>query len=182
MMAVWPERAVQNRHDLLASALVYVLLKVILSVWVGLVMMGQGGLSPQEMSSESEPTPGIFMLALVMLGVTVWAFRFLWLYIPVALGFGMRDFIRAFKGFASSYYMIGLWVLCFTPLAVVMMVCSEGVALVIPGAHEEQPSVLYVQTMAIFQAVMDYVISLVSSVGMAYGIYAVLTGRKPDKT
>ncbi|MCC6598064.1 MAG: hypothetical protein IT559_04685 [Alphaproteobacteria bacterium] len=160
--------------SLRAAAIVYALIKLALSFLIGMAFLGQGEgvitASPPEGGSQT------LILAVMLLILVGWSFRFLWLYVPVALGYGMGEFARRFKGFLSSVNMLGLWILCFTPLAMVLILFSEILGHIIPGAQGELPSVLYLQVLAVVQAVMDYVISLVASIGMAYGISSVLGG------
>ncbi len=160
------------RDRVYPSAGVYVLLKLVLSFVMGMVFLGQTLDIPQETQAPAGGAVWILVAGLIV--CTLWAFRLLWLYVPVALGYSMRSYLKGFRGWRASYDMMGLWVLSFIPLVLVMIVCSEILALLVPGAHDEPPSVIFSQILAVFQAMADSLITLVSSLGMAYGIHSVL--------
>lgn len=155
-----------------AGMIVYVLIKLLLSFVVGMTLAGQAGM-PDPRTTPAGPDYASLLLAGGILAGMIWVFRFLWLYVPVALGYGIEEFARRFRGFSSSFYMIGLWILCVTPPGLTLIFLSEGLAQVIPGARGEPPSVIYLQIMAIMSAFADYAISLVSSIGMAYAVRSV---------
>lgn len=159
-----------------AGAIVYALIKLLLSFVIGMTFMEHADVASSQAAS-SGPDPQILMLAILILAGMVWVFRYLWLYVPVSLGYGIEDFSRKFKGFSSSLSMIGLWILCFTPLAFLLILCSEILGHLIPGARDDLPSIVYLQAMAVVQAFFDYAISLVSSIGMAYGIRSVFNNE-----
>lgn len=167
--------ALRDSPAIRAAVIVYVLTKLALSFVVGVTFMGPAP-SPSSASGPGQEASLLIVATLILAGV-VWVFRFLWLYVPVALGYGVEDFSRRFKGFSSSFRMIGLWILCFTPLALALVLCSEILGRLIPGAQDDLPSVIYLQAMAIVQAVADYAISLVSSIGMAYGVQSVFNNE-----
>lgn len=159
-----------------AGAIVYVLIKMFLSFIAGMTFAGNADMAASQ-PAPSAPNPQTLFLAILILAGMVWIFRFLWLYVPVALGYGIEEFLRKFKGFSSSLQMIGLWVLCFTPLVLLMILGSEILGAVIPGARDDLPSIIYLQAMAVLQALADYAISLVSSIGMAYGVRSVFNNE-----
>jgi len=58
---------------------------------------------------------GVAFLTLFILFMTVWVFRYLWLYIPAAVNVPLRDFIRKLNGLSTSFLALGLWLVCFLP-------------------------------------------------------------------
>ncbi len=159
-----------------AVAGVYVFLKLVMSFAMGLIFSGQALQAPPP---SSEPA-GLVVWLIVggMLAGTLWGFRLLWLYVPVALGYQMRAYLKALKGWRASYDMIGLWILCFVPWVLAMIVVSEIVAFVVPGAHGDSPSALFAQILAMLQACVDTLITMVASIGMAYGIDQVMKKKE----
>ncbi|MEZ5814504.1 MAG: hypothetical protein R3E13_07305 [Alphaproteobacteria bacterium] len=146
-----------------ASMIVYVLLKMGLSVLGGIMFNGVQGLP-----EGPPPDPGFdtFVVVLAMLGFVVWAFRFLWLYVPVVMGRGMIEFVRRFRPFMSSFSFLGVWGMCFVPPLLLLMLFSQISGTLAAGS-----------ILAAFQAVIDYFMVLSSSIGVAYGVYSVFKGE-----
>ena len=61
--------------------------------------------------------PDIFMLLLsTALGIVIiWGFKFLYIYIPLAVDIPIKSFLFRLKGITSSLYMIGAWLICYIP-------------------------------------------------------------------
>ena len=157
-----------------ASMIVYVLTKLMLSFVLGSTFNAQGELPA---ATPPEPSLQIFFMAMMMIVFMLWSFRFLWLYIPLVLGCQPIDFLRRFQAFSSSFYMVGVWVLCFVPLMIAMVVVSEFMSMVLGGLGFDQDSVVFKSGLAVIQAIIDYAMSLVSSIGIAFGIYSVFKGE-----
>src|SRR5205814_116453 len=67
-------------------------------------------------------------LALLVIGTAVfslWAFRYLWFYIPAALSYELRSCVRALKGFGTSIYMILTAIVCFLPVTVLQYMIAS---------------------------------------------------------
>jgi hypothetical protein len=165
-----------RKRDALAGAIVYTLVKLGLSFLLGMTLEGQG--------IEAAPAPGqgsplfAFGIAVVMLGFAVWAFRFLWVYVPVALGYGIEDYLRGFKTPALWFSMVGLWLLCFVPFALGLLATLQILAAIIPAGAGAGVPALFMNAAGIAQAVFDFFVSLVSSLAMAYAVISVMEGRK----
>ena len=166
-----------DRRLTLASAIIYTLIKLVLSLAMSTAMSGPdvAGASTEQGAG----SVGAFGLAALLVVAMVWCFRYLWMYIPVALGFGLSGFFARFNKFSISLPMIGLWVLCFVPFAIGLLLCLEVIRMVFHPVASEAPSLVYLSAMAVAQAIFDFGVSLVSSVGMAYGIVAAMNGAGP---
>ena len=157
-----------------ASMIVYVLTKLMLSFVVGSTFNAQEGLPDTQ---PPDPSLQIFFMAMMMLVFMIWSFRFLWLYVPFILGCHPIDFLRRFQAFSSSFYMIGVWILCFVPLIIVMVAVSELMSMILGGLGLDQDTIAFKSGLALIQAVIDYAMSLISSIGIAFGIYSVFKGE-----
>jgi len=164
--AIAPEKMQQN---LQAAAIVYLLTKMAMSFLTGMGVEGQNAM-PE--TPPPEPSMQMFAMAVILLLLMIWAFRFVWLYVPVALGYTPGYFVKQFKGFSSSFYMAGVWILCFVPLALVMILAAETLGMVLPQGEGEKSMSMKIGLAGI-QAVIDYGMALISSVGVAYGVYSV---------
>ena len=166
----------QNRSNaILAAAIIYVLTKLALSFLTGMTMFE---MQKADVSTQAEPTMGMFLAACAALAFVIWAFRFTWLYVPVALGLSLQGFIKRIKAFMTSIYMIGLWLLCFVPLALVLILASEILSSLFPGIDSDTPSAAYTYLMLCVQVMMEAAVMIISSVGMAYAVREIFDGRE----
>lgn len=170
---VRPLKDYEEKNAVMASMILYVLFKIILSVFAGLVFSGPIRDMP-EATQVSAPEPGLAMFIASSLFVVfmIWIFRFFWLYVPVALGFSVKHFFKKIMPFSASFYMLGLWAMCFIPPGLVLLVVSGFVDGVLPAAPEAQNIAHgpHAYASAIMYAVFDYATVLIASVGMAYGV------------
>jgi hypothetical protein len=179
----WPDH--QNapgfRPDprpVLAGILAYTLMQFILRGLVALAVSG-GAAAGQSagMAQTPQPDPIAFALAGGMLLVALWSFRYLWLYIPASLGIGLVAFLSAIRGFPASFSMIGVWIVCFLPF---MMALGVVAGLVLsPWRSGDEVPLLVDGGMTAIQAVLDTMISLVSTAAMTYGIRQIFGAPKP---
>ncbi len=154
-----------------ASMIVYVLIKLMLSFVVGSTFEGQQAMPD---APAPEPTLQMFALAVMMILVLIWAFRFLWIYIPIMMGRSVTEYLVRFRAFSASFPLLGVWVLCFVPVVLFMIVISEFWGMFTGALGFDTKSIVFETGMAIIQAFIDYALALVSSIAIAYGMYSVL--------
>lgn len=166
-----PDSEADFKRRVLSSALIYVLLKLILSFLAGITFMDMQSAADH---TPAEPGPGLFFMSTMLIIFLVWSFRFLWLYIPVLLGKTPIEFLIKIKPLSSSLYMLGLWVMCFVPIGLGLIAVSELISGLFPttATGDDLPA-LKKYLSGIFQAAFDYVMVLVSSLGMAYAISSI---------
>lgn len=146
-MAVWGDNTrTLKMHDgaelapteavraLRAGIITFVILKLVGAAVSGLAM--ENGM---EDMLYGDPVGGSSLIALAgasgLLIVTLWAFRLLWLYVPAALGYSLRGYMAAMRGFKSSFQIVALWLMCFIPLFVVMIMALEFLNGAFPNAN-----------------------------------------------
>lgn len=112
---------------------------------------------------------------------SIWGFRLLWLYVPVAMGYPMRLFLQKFRGFGASFPMIGTWIICFAPIGVALVIVSQILAVVLGVEGTGERNLIYMNISGLVQVFLDFVMSLVSSLGMAYAFRTVLEGGKKPR-
>lgn len=152
---------------IMAGTIIYVLTKLVISLISGLAMQANESFVNQEVV---EPTNFGFLTALLVVAFTIWAFRFLWLYIPAALDFPMRDFVYRIRAFKVSILMIATWLLCFIPLALIFLMISELLTSFFPLTDAGEIPDAFKYIMIGFQAILEMLIAIVSSVAMAFGL------------
>jgi hypothetical protein len=147
-----------------SGAVMYALIKFLMA---GILSAATGNDVLQEIErSTEEPTTQEVISALVMLALTIYGFRFLWLYILLAVNVRTADIVRLLKGISLSLYMIGAWVLCFLPLFMVL----AGVSGTLMGGYldGEMPLSAKIALMGT-QAVFDTVIAILTTASIAFG-------------
>ncbi len=170
-------QADERARGIMAAALVYTLTKF-LSTGVLAVFYGGG---PGDVPETAAPAPppeatAIQLTALAMVGILAmaWSFRFFWLHIPAAINISMYRFLRLLRGFSTSFYLVGTWLLCFVPI-VLIMISLTGLLLLPYDPAEKLPS--HVNFMVIgIRAVLETVIALVSTAAIAYAFRKIADG------
>ena len=160
----------------MASMIIYVLTKIVLSLIIGIpyaidpaAMTGEKG-SNFEGGGHIGSLIGASLIVLFM----AWAFRFLWLYIPPLLNISLEAFLKRIKAIKTSFYMLALWVICFLPLLLIMVICIDIISLPFPKPPEGELMGMEQKYIVTFiNAIFDYVIALITSIGMAYGIASI---------
>lgn len=185
-------------RDLMAATITYVLIKLTLAFVAGMTFLQSGaaalggasddgavseGVSAESLSDASatastipEASPGMFFLMLGTLVFMIWAFRLMWLYVPIAMGRSAGAFLNRAPQYSLSFTMIGTWLLCFVPMGIVLMLIYEVLASAL-GHSLEAPSALLPVLLLPVQSSIEIVIALVSSVAMAYGIQQIFDNK-----
>ena len=164
----------QARHyfdDVIAAMIVFVLVQLALAFVVGSTMAS----IPQEAASIEQPAPSAqtFMMAMGAIAFMIWAFRFAWFHVPLAMGIPLKAFMERIGSFSSSIPMLGCWFMCFLPIAFVMMLVSRGVLLVVPqieGGDNMLPTLL----LFMLQGGFEMVINVVAGISMSYGFKSLM--------
>ena len=149
-------------------AIIYVLLKLALSF-----VMGTSMPSPEELSSPAstpEPSLAMFVITVILLGFLIWAFRLLWIYVPVALNISVGEYTRRFSAFKDSFPLMGVWLFCFVPSGLVLVMVLSLVQAVFPVV-EGAANYPHHAANSIVQAVIDTAMVVLASLGIAFGIH-----------
>lgn len=178
-------------RDLTAATIVYVLIKLTLAFVSGMTLHNMGaevlgagvdgaaaveqiaapeqGAAVEQAAAAPEGSAMMSFLMLSSLVFVIWAFRLLWLYVPVALGIPVFKFLARIPDYAVSFRMMGAWLICFLPFGILMLMVYQvlGEAL---GHSVESPSAVFPLLLLPVQAAIELVIALVSSVTMAYAV------------
>ena len=167
-----------DRQSVSAAIILFVLVKLVVAVFAGL--MSQPAMA--DLPEQNMPSDGMmFLAAAFTMLVLLWTFRFLWLYVPAAMGIPPGLFLRKIQGLQLSLYMLALWMLCFVPIALILLLVSNLLAGLFPP-DGDVPARLYLYGMAIGQAVIEMTITLVSSIAMAHAVAQIMTGKPQQET
>ncbi|MBL8639008.1 MAG: hypothetical protein JNK24_01505 [Alphaproteobacteria bacterium] len=132
-------------RGILASILVYVFFGLVSSVLVYLMstmlvvpVVGDGQQAEiSQAAADASLSPLLSLLTLVagvglMIGA-FWSFRLVWLYIPFAVLYPLRDYLYQVRGFMSSLRYIVLFFCCMAPASFVMMMVVRLIFTILGG-------------------------------------------------
>ncbi len=169
----------ERYRAIMAAVAIYMLTKLVASLFAGTMMAAQ---EIEKMPGMPEPQGSVFVTSAMILIFMLWAFRFFWLYVPAAMGISIAAFLKIIQSYSTSFYILGLWLLCFVPLAAVLVGIAKTLMAVFPGATEGHPSAVYLVVMAGVQAGLELLIAMTSGVAMAYAVRSLFTrgsGKPP---
>jgi hypothetical protein len=182
----WPFRPSGNRavdealladraYGVMAGTLFYVVIKFLLAGFVGIITVSQyvaqGDLDVAQAQGNMDGTGPALLLALLCIFLTLWGFRLAFLYIPAAAGIGTQIITRSPKSFLLSVQIMGIWLICFLPYALIAFYMSSALL-------ANDPAGTAVQILAtLVQVFMDTLISITTTAALAWGIRGMMTDR-----
>lgn len=160
-------------RGVMGGAVAFALIQLLIGGWFALLVTfvpmnfdappSQTDLSPQEA-----------VAACVLLGLALYAFRFLWLYVPAALGAPLRSAAtRLSHGFLISFRLLGMWLLCAVPVMLAMQLLL-AVALALAGPDGVSGMTAAVSVVA--KVILDIVKNLLCAAVAAFAFHQ-LFGR-----
>lgn len=165
-----------NRRTMSAGTVMYVLIQLVYVMIIALIV-SEPVSDFIRLPEEAEFSPVRAVLSLVFLLVTLWSVRLSWLYVPLAMGFGLRRYLRMFRSMVVSFHMIGVTLLCSVPLGLVLIVLAE---VLIPSSIQtaEEVGVMSRIILSVFENVAEVAYAAFASAAMVFALYPVLSGRK----
>ena len=133
-------------------------------------------LSPDMLNGSGPNMAEMFVDAVLMFAIVVsmiWVFRLFWLYIPAAMGVSMRYFLHTIRGLSSSILLFVTWFSCRFPTIIVMNLVAKIFLLMFPDG-----SAGFILLEAVLRSVADVVIVTVTTIGLTFGIFAILSPVK----
>lgn len=137
----------------------------------GPVKPGTGeGASITDVAAQAQSSPYTAVAGIVMIIVTIWLVRYLWLYIPAAAGFSGRAYLKRVGGLAGSARLLGAWLICSVPVQVGFIIVATVLLAPLLGLGPQglSPSGQFI--MNAFRVVVDMVMALIVTAGMAFVI------------
>jgi len=168
-----------QKNALFATAIMFTLIKLVSAFLAALAL--ENGLAEfqvnTENSDEIEPNLSIVLLAIAMFVAGLWAFRLIWLYVPIAMDIASTQFLKSIKPFGSSFYFMGIWMICSFPIMMVLGFSIQFVGLI---GSVEANSFSVVQHIIIhaMQSITELIVSIVSTLAIAYALYAIIFDSK----
>ena len=167
--SVADERVLQDRfRGVMGGMVTYVLTSFILA-----------GLIYAFLSLEAQIAPDgekvnvlVFGASLACVAFMVWAFRLYWAFVPAALNYPIRDYLRALGGMRTSFYMIGTWLICYLPLLFIFTLLAASIVSMVGGMP---PALTFLFTLV--QVIVATASTMVATVGIGFAIRAMM---KPE--
>lgn len=166
-----PEQDVPRLHDraqgIMAAMILYTLIEFLTTGLLQFFYISGDALLQKEPQLESA-TPLFFVLFLFLI-FFIWAFRFLWFYIAAAVRYPFRRLMHQIRGYSTSFYMIGTWLVCFVP---VFFFFRFFIALLVPAEIESLQDIPLVAGFMVkfLISAMDTVVTLLVTAGITYGL------------
>lgn len=170
-LAVLEDRA----HGVISGMLTFAVINFFITGFMAFLFY-VGHTSPSDPSATPE-NPGLYLFVLVLMGLSIWGFRFLWLYIPTALNVPLKPFIKDLGGFTTSLAMIATWIIGYMPLFFVFILATSTLLDPYSGHTEDVPVTLEFLIGAL-NVLTDTVVSLVTTGGIAYGLKELMQKRQ----
>ena len=179
----WPFQSVGDRaqdeallmdraYGVMAGTLFYVVTKFLLAGLMAFLNRAQVAAQSEmahAVQTQSEPSMGMFFLALIFLIGTLWGFRFLFLYIPAAAGLSLKLITRVRQSFMMSMEMLGIWLVCFVPFALLtLLLASMLVPPDLKSAEEMTTGARFL--LLLLQVGIDTMIAITSTAAVAWGL------------
>ncbi|MBX2833350.1 MAG: hypothetical protein KTR28_00095 [Micavibrio sp.] len=170
-----PNENYNLKNAVLSAALLYVLIKITLAVLIGLpfAMSPEAMQASTPLDTQDQSSGAAFFMVVVAGAMLIWAFKLLWVYIPPALGLSIEVFLKKAKGFKSSFYMLGLWLMCSVPINIALLLVRGVIASPFEFIEGEPTPLAFKLVFSLFSVSFDYALSLIVSIGMAYGIISI---------
>jgi hypothetical protein len=124
-----------------------------------------------QISQESVQFPLFIYLGIMIF--MVWAFRFMFVYVPTAANVSVREFARYFPKFMDSLYFIGIWLVCQVPFTLVSIFLASLFHSATGG--ETAVSVFLIVGSYIF---CETLAVIVMTICFSHAIKSVMTGKK----
>lgn len=166
----------QRGRDIQAGAVIYVLIKLMASLVVASVFMT----APPDAAAAAEGQGSLaaFIIFAAFISFGIWAFRLIWVEVPVALGYSIREYLAKVRGYSFSFHLLSVWIMCLLPLWLAAMLVND-IVMGVTGHSAEAPSQFYRYSMVSIQSVFETAIIAVSSVAIGKGVHDIMTGNNP---
>lgn len=160
--------ALEDRaRGIMAGMLSFVVVEFLLAGFTdGIFQLAHAGV----WADENPSLPGAMIMVAAMLGL-LWIFRYFWFYIPAAIRYPLPEFSMSMRGFATSVYMLAVWIACFMPAAILYQFV---LTLVFPAGEQTETGAGGEFVAALSGAVFDTAIAVISTAAMAYAIRSMI--------
>lgn len=118
-------------------------------------------LDPQAANSNMATMGALMMFSTIIL------FRFVWLYIPLSANISWQYYVKKLNRVSFTFWLIGLWLVCFVPCMMVMQLGGnllKGVEVGGEGAQLAQSGLVFLRV------ITDSIKNVLCTAGITYAI------------
>ncbi|MFK7839790.1 MAG: hypothetical protein AB8B83_05610 [Bdellovibrionales bacterium] len=165
-------------NDIIAAMIAFVLIQLTFAFVVGYTLSAMPDV-PADISVETanaqEQADALkqFLMALSVFAFLLWAFRFAWLHVVIAMGVPLSAFLKRVQSFWSVIPMLGCWLAVMMPLMFITFFVSQILGSALPDLESES-AMLTRFLLSVFQAGCEIVVNLIAALAMSYGFKALM--------
>lgn len=156
-------------RGILSATIMYVLIQMALAgLWAGLFFI------PVDEDALQNPPTALRVASIAAFVVMLWGFRYMWVFIPMAVNIPMRRFLTSVQEPRVSLTMAGTWILCCLPgFTLMMMVTLPAIFADSEGAADRATQ--FIGSGA--HVAIETVVTLLAVSGLGYGIKVMLSRK-----
>jgi hypothetical protein len=152
-------------RGIMSGAISYTLINLLIAGFFAYFM----ALIPQDINP-AEANPAVAIAGVVMMALSFFLFRYVWLFIPLAVNVNLAVVMRKLKPLGLTFNLIGVWLVCFAPPIVTMYLI--GGVLTSIGSENSLP---VMDALIMFVRVaLDMVKNILVVAGIAYAFIQIL--------
>lgn len=137
---------------ILSSIQIYVLIKLAMGALVAIALYYKAGLA---VDGEQKSGSAIgFILAFAVLGLILWGYRLLWLFIPLSMNYPIKAFIKDVGGLMGSIKIIGMNLICTMPIYLILTIAVTIIFTVLNAVGIDDES-----------SISGFILIIISSIG-----------------
>lgn len=163
-------KQIQNRgRGIMSSTLAFTLINFLMAGFFAFFM----SYIPLDADPQTAD-PKIAMVGILMMAMSFVLFRFVWLYVPLAVNEPLEQVFQNLKSLRITFSMIGVWLVCFVPAIMVLQVLSAGLS----NMAGENPIPLVQGVIMFLRVFLDTVKDIICTAGMAYAFIELFGWKK----
>lgn len=182
----WPFRSTGNDKDdikklqergrgILSGTVAFTLINLLMAGYFAFFV----SYIPMDMDPK-EANPEVALIGIIMIVSTLLLFRFVWIYIAMAVNCPISVYVAKLKSLLLTFNMIGLWLVCFIPSVMLLQLLGG----VLKGIGGDGSAATIMDGVVVFARVfLDMVKNLLCTAGLAYAFIEIFKWQatKADK-
>lgn len=158
-------------RGVMSGTIVYVLTNMAVGGLFALIM----SVMPSPDADPATINAGVSVALLAVIGAMIWAFRLMWLYVPMAANIKAEFYLDSLKGYRASFPLIGVWLVCMMPFFMAGNVLAGLVSSLLGSAGGDAAGAF---GMILVLAAFDTIKNLVATAGITYAVIEIFKNLK----
>jgi hypothetical protein len=123
--------------------------------------------------------PEAAIAGLVLIGVLIWAFRYLWLYIPAAVNMPLTAFTNKMGGFLISLRLLGVWIIAVTPILLIGVFITSTMLAGYDGQLDQAPDIVSFVILCM-NVIVEVLVAIVATASIAIALRHLMPPDESD--